>query len=69
MILVKPISTEIWLDSQFQENEGFLSDAESQTVLVESNLGMVLLEVPNETTLIELLKMLDETREELLNDD
>lgn len=69
MILVVPIPTEICLDMQFQENEGFLSDAESQTVLIESNLGMVQLEVPNETKLIELLKMLDETREELLNDD
>lgn len=68
MILVVPIPTEICLDSQFQENEGFLSDTDSQTVLIESCLGMVQLEVPNETTLIELLKMLDETREELLND-
>ncbi len=67
MILIVPIPTEIVLDSQFQENEGFLSDNDSQTVLIESALGMVQLEVPNETTLIELLKMLDETREELSN--
>lgn len=69
MILVVPIPTEICLDSQFQENEGFLSDTDSQTVLIESCLGMVQLEVPNEMTIIELLKMLDETRAELLHDD